>query len=287
MVRLSATHPLNIERLPAVGTSLAHDHDYYEISVILRGSAQHHTADGVQTIGPGTVVVIAPGGVHAFSQPKKMEVINIYYLAEWLAAGWREHWGEQGLVPLFLAQALFRRTDQPRPVVFTLNGRELAATENELQEISEELGSARPSPLFLKAAFLKFLVRLSRASNDRREDMPGAVWAAMHGIEASVENARPFDLISVLKAWPVSADHGSRLFRQATGLSPLEYYQRRRVQHACARLLDGGRTITEVALELGFSDAAHFSRLFRKYAGLTPRDYRRKYTVNAAAPTVA
>ncbi|HEY0820606.1 MAG TPA: helix-turn-helix domain-containing protein [Rhizobacter sp.] len=35
-----------------------------------------------------------------------------------------------------------------------------------------------------------------------------------------------------------------------------------------------GRSITEIALAFGFSNAAHFSRVFRAHTGLTPSDYR-------------
>jgi AraC-like DNA-binding protein/mannose-6-phosphate isomerase-like protein (cupin superfamily) len=278
-VRLSAARPLNLEWMRVVTENRPHDHDYYEICLVRRGRARHHTEDGEQELGPGTVMVVAPGGVHAFTRPKDLEVVNIYYLAEWLATGLREHWGERGLVPLFLAQALFRRPARPRPAVFQLTGTMTAAVEAELHDIRDELAAEQPSPLFMKAAFLKLLVRLSRACDQNGEDFSPAVWSVMQAIETCVENARPFDLGVLVRGWPVSADHGSRLFRRATGLSPLEYFQRRRIQHAGARLLDPERSITEVAMELGFADAAHFSRLFGKYAGLTPRAYREKYRV--------
>ncbi len=283
MVRLSATRPLNVE--PAVVTVdiAPHDHDYYEVSIVVRGRCRHHTADGTQELQPGSVIVIAPGGVHAFSRPRGVEFINLYYLAEWLAVGWREQWAERGLVPLFLAQVLFRRAEKPRPAVFRLDPRSAAAVGADLEEIQRELEAVHPSPLFIKAAFLKVLVRLSRAGDVSREEFSPAVWSVMQGVETCIENGRPFDQSAQLRAWPVTADHASRLFRRATGLAPLEYYQRRRVHHACARLLDRECTVTEVAMELGFADAAHFSRLFRKYAGLTPRAYRAKYQVEREA----
>ncbi|MDB6170020.1 MAG: AraC family transcriptional regulator [Verrucomicrobia bacterium] len=280
-MRLSATHPLNVEHVVLPHAIAPHDHDYYEVSVVVRGRCRHHTADGAQELEPGSTIVIAPGGVHAFSRPRGVEFINLYYLAEWLAVGWREQWAERGLVPLFLAQLLFRREGRPRPAVFRIDEKGAAAVGGELDEIERELHGPRPSPLFLKAAFLKVLVRLSRAADATGEEFSAGVWSVMQGIEANIENGRPFDQSAQLRAWPVTADHGSRLFRRATGLAPLEYYQRRRIHHACVRLLDHERTITEVALELGFADAAHFSRLFRKYAGLTPRAHRAKYKVGS------
>ena len=135
----------------------------------------------------------------------------------------------------------------------------------------------------MKAALLKVLVRLSRASLDGGDELPEMVWAAVQEIEFCVDNGRIFDLHALLRRWPVTPDHGSRLFRRATGLSPEEYFQRRRIQRACALLLDPATPATKVALELGFSDAAHFSRQFRQHMGFSPRDYRRKYAVATTA----
>lgn len=279
VVRLSASHPLNVEWMAVPGDIAGHDHDYYEVSFVRRGRARHQTKDGYLPLAPGSVVIVPPGGVHAFDRIKGMEVINLYYLAEWIAAGWREQWAERGLVPLFLAQALFRKPLPPRPAVLQLDVREAAKIESELEEIRDELVRERPSQLMLKAALLKVLVRLSRASVEGREEFPEMVWSVVEEIEACVDNGRMFDLHSLLRRWPVTPDHGSRMFRRATGLSPQEYYQRRRIQRACALLLDPANSATRVAFELGFADAAHFSRLFRRHMGLGPREYRRKYEV--------
>ncbi|MCW5549877.1 MAG: helix-turn-helix domain-containing protein [Opitutaceae bacterium] len=267
VVRLSASHPLNVEWLDVPGAIGAHDHDYYEISFVRRGQARHQTPDGYQALTAGSVVVVPPGGVHAFARTKGMEVINLYYLSEWIASGWREQWAERGLVPLFLAQSLFQKPETPRPVVLQLSAGEAARVEAELEEIRDELMRPRPSGLLLKAALLKVLVRLSRAGDAGADEFPEMVWSVIAEIELGVDHGKAFDLHALLRRWPVTPDHGSRVFRRATGLSPQEYYQRRRIQRACVLLLDPANAATRVALELGFADAAHFSRLFRRHMG--------------------
>jgi AraC-like DNA-binding protein len=50
--------------------------------------------------------------------------------------------------------------------------------------------------------------------------------------------------------------------------------------HAAARLLQSpGTTITDIALQLGYSDAAHFARAFKRIAGVTPLTYRQQFTL--------
>ena len=52
---------------------------------------------------------------------------------------------------------------------------------------------------------------------------------------------------------------------------------------ACRRLLadraQGHRSLTDIALSLGFQNMAHFSRVFRSHLGLSPSDFRRRAAV--------
>lgn len=74
----------------------------------------------------------------------------------------------------------------------------------------------------------------------------------------------------------LSVSRFSHLFKQATGVPPVEYFIRMRIQEAC-RLLDtttlSGKQIAE---QLGFDDPYYFSRQFKKITGLAPRHYREK-----------
>ena len=43
---------------------------------------------------------------------------------------------------------------------------------------------------------------------------------------------------------------------------------------ACQMLLESNRSVNEIALELGFSEAASFSRAFKRWTGFSPRGFR-------------
>jgi len=61
----------------------------------------------------------------------------------------------------------------------------------------------------------------------------------------------------------------ARQFRTMLGTSPHRYLIMRRLEKA-RRLLAGGRSLAETALDTGFADQAHFTRHFKKAYGLTP-----------------
>jgi YesN/AraC family two-component response regulator len=73
----------------------------------------------------------------------------------------------------------------------------------------------------------------------------------------------------------LSDDYLTACFRQEVGITPIAYLNRYRVQQAQRLLSDTDKTITEIAMEVGFSDSGYFSRVFRREVGVSPVTYRR------------
>jgi len=73
----------------------------------------------------------------------------------------------------------------------------------------------------------------------------------------------------------ISARYLQRVFAEV-GTTPSHFLLARRLDAAAAllRQLDKPRSVTEVALQCGFSDLSYFSRAFRRRFGLTARAYR-------------
>ena len=72
-----------------------------------------------------------------------------------------------------------------------------------------------------------------------------------------------------------SQSYCSEMFRQFTGMSPVQYLQTLRIQTA-AHLMDvTSMKINQVCLKVGITDPYYFSRLFSKTMGMSPKEYRR------------
>lgn len=63
-----------------------------------------------------------------------------------------------------------------------------------------------------------------------------------------------------------------RLFREYTGLSPVEYRNNLRMQSAKRMLMSGKYTVSEVAYACGFDNISFFSRSYKKKFGILPSD---------------
>lgn len=63
-------------------------------------------------------------------------------------------------------------------------------------------------------------------------------------------------------------------FRQATGHSPLEEIQIRRLECACEMLSSTNHTVEAIAAMCGYGSAVFLQKLFRRHMGVTPREWR-------------
>ena len=69
------------------------------------------------------------------------------------------------------------------------------------------------------------------------------------------------------------------LFRECTGVSPIDYVIRLRIARACDLLARTNTGIAEVAESVGYENRHHFHNTFKRLMGMTPGEYRRQKAV--------
>ena len=72
----------------------------------------------------------------------------------------------------------------------------------------------------------------------------------------------------------LSPFHFSRVFKQATGMSPLQFVTRQRITLAQQLIRETSRSLIQVALEVGYTSPSHFTKVFRRVTGVTPMEFR-------------
>jgi transcriptional regulator GlxA family with amidase domain len=69
----------------------------------------------------------------------------------------------------------------------------------------------------------------------------------------------------------------NRRFFDATGMSPMDYVHRLRIEEAKQMLETGDLPVEAIANDVGYEDASFLGRLFRRLVGVTPLAYRRRF----------
>lgn len=95
-------------------------------------------------------------------------------------------------------------------------------------------------------------------------------------IEYVNQNFTSFDLCrtQVADIFNISIYTLSRIFKENAGLGFKEYVLSKRLELSKALLMNTNKSITQITIEVGFSDPGYFSRIFKMTYGTTPSQFR-------------
>lgn len=132
---------------------------------------------------------------------------------------------------------------------------------------------------YLKSVFPYFLFQF--LSHDQilreRQNIPGWFTSLLNAMNKS-ENFIA-GLPALIQNANMSQEYLNRAFRRYIDMTPTEYINIKRVNHAAGLLLQKDKQIIEVSAECGFHNLSHFYRIFKKQFGSSPKkfvdDYKR------------
>jgi AraC-like DNA-binding protein len=188
---------------------------------------------------------------------------------------WTIHWmhflGEEATYYLTLLQ--------PEHPLLNVDPGLTAKVEWLFADASEALSNGfSPASLICAAQAARHILSLLFFSN--RAFVPGAADARQYGLETVIQfmkehvnEALPLPAMAARAG--ISVTHFSRLFRQQTGFSPMDYFIHLKIQRACRYLTLSQLSIKEISAQIGYEDPYYFSRIFRKVMGLPPAEYRK------------
>ena len=121
----------------------------------------------------------------------------------------------------------------------------------------------------------------------RRTQAPYSIFSARHdhgdaqilAIQEELENNldHSFNFDRLARSHGMGRRTMERHFKEATGLTPLAYLQRLRVEKAKHLLETGSASFDEISYRVGYQDNSFFRKLFVKYTSLLPREYRARF----------
>lgn len=86
---------------------------------------------------------------------------------------------------------------------------------------------------------------------------------------------RPLSLDELAGNVGVHPSYLVRLFRKATGLPPLAYFSKLKIETAQYLLRNTSQSVKAISEELHFCSPYYFSAAFRRHTGLSPSDFRK------------
>jgi AraC family L-rhamnose operon transcriptional activator RhaR len=252
-----------------------HTHSFFEVCYAVGGKGTFRTLNKDFPIGGGELFVAKPGDMHEIVSARRTP-LQIYFWAFTLVPTTGGGLGEA-------EQSVNRLLD-----AFIVSSRRMGAMSDSiqptLQMLTEEIaGSSAGCKMVIDALALKLLVETARCLTE------GAVPAevidpAPHSESEAIARtamrylrdnfSRQIEVRDVAAQVHLSERHLSRLFREITGVTVLEYLTNLRIEMASQLLLDKEIPIKQVARSVGYPDAHYFTTLFGKRTGMTPNVFR-------------
>jgi AraC-like DNA-binding protein len=157
----------------------------------------------------------------------------------------------------------------PDPMVIPAAPRLVALGEMLQAEAANDDPGATLAVEALSEAFAVGLIRSFGGPATTRARDP-RIGLAIDRIRSSY--GEPLSVGDLARSAGMSRYHFSRVFCDHVGSSPYRYLQDTRVERAAELLRSGRRSVTEVALTVGFQDLGRFGRAFRRRFGCAPSE---------------
>ena len=116
----------------------------------------------------------------------------------------------------------------------------------------------------------------SRKKSILKEEKIRKLNEGVQSAEKNVEKVKTYIETHFKEELTRNPDYLSKLFKKNTGSSLMDYVTKVRIERAKELLERTVLTISEIAIETGYSNTAYFTKMFKKYTnGVTPREYRK------------
>lgn len=277
-----------------------HQHSHYELFLILKGACRHIYRGSESTLIRGDIVLIPPHTPHAYRFQDTIALASCQFSSALMDAEWES-----------LLQSIDYRTLQTRargghgaqtlsrwergdtegslsPHAANINSQgiirlrqsECAQVEGYMLQLAAEQGARRYGYERMKRSLLEqIMVVVKRVQMRQFDNVDKASSWKEEMIERVLSRidehpAEAFDFERIAAAQHITHTYFRRVFKDITGLAPVEYLNRTRVLRALELLQMTDITIAEAAAEVGIYDANYFSRVFKKYLGYAPRYFK-------------
>ena len=247
--------------------SFFHRHRGMEITYCVQGSVKFDCGGRAYSIIPGNVFISRPGDVHRLRDNPKGS--KLY----WIFLDLPKH--DERMLGLDAAESkwLVRALKQLPRKAFSAPSEVGGCYERLFRVLDAEKPNSVARRLKLQAAVIQLLIALAEAGTMAVEGVRDVRFQALVD-RMRREPKKAFSMEETAKELRLSPNTVRARFKRFTGLSPQSFMMKCRIRKAQDLLREGKLSVTEIAMELGFSSSQNFAIRFRQETGRSPTEWR-------------
>lgn len=251
-----------------------HRHDYVEMLYMVTGQTVHHFPGKEPLIlSAGDVLLMGRNAQHAIERCGEGDVgVNLIIQPAFLDEAQRAIGSGNALGRFLLENIKQGKTGLP---YLHFRGGEHPSVEALMESLVCALVSPKPtSQRILKTSITLLLMYMLEYTDHLKMPPSGGNELVVSLLEEIRHRYAAVNLTEFARSHHVSAPYLSQTVRKATGLTPTQHLQRRRIDQAKKLLRDTDLSVTEVCYQVGYSNTSHFYQLFTQQCGMNPTEYR-------------
>ena len=247
----------------------AHNHDFYEMNIVLGGVGIHRIEDSGFSVKRGDVFVIPPGAVHSYSDSEHLEVYHVLFKKDFIRDNMAEAERAEGFLQ-FIEIEPFLRQNCDEAMFLHLDPSTLSRVMEELKCLDDGGGFDEESyvPLCTHSAwrilyYLSFLLskQRNREKSSKNKKYHRQILDTLEYIHQHFSDKITVE--SLAEKVYLSRSTLLRSFSDICGCSPTSYLNQYRVKRALELLESDEKSKTEIAHCVGFYDLSHMERAIK------------------------
>lgn len=146
-----------------------------------------------------------------------------------------------------------------------------------IEEMSEKQPDYTTCVTGLMTAILVEITRLCEHESPAQKSIPNSSMLSIHPALNYIHDnyMQQFTIELLADMCHLSVTHFRRTFNTIMGISPLEFINNTRIEHACLLLSSTDSSILEISELVGFHSVSSFNRAFVKLMDIPPREWRK------------
>lgn len=253
-----------------------HFHSFFEVYVLLKGSANHIIEGEAFELHPFDIVTLNNNTLHKTSyhegEPCQRVIFNFSYEA------FKKFFPDaiSSFNSLFVIEQPIYRFDNEIT-------EKLISFLNNIYKISKT--NAKTKNLSISTNFFDFLNTIFLYKDNNRytnNPLPSTADEKMHLIASYIHDHYSEDIgLTILsELFYLNSQYLSRQFKKTIGFTLIQYIQETRIKKAQVLLLDTKFKVTYIANHCGFGSLSQFNRVFSKVCNMSPTTFRKNNTLN-------
>jgi len=245
-----------------------HNHDFYEVNIVLSGKGTHQIENACFGVKTGDVFMIPPMVTHAYYDTNNLNVYHIILKKSFILSNREEFKGMPGFLQ-FIEIEPFIRQHCSREMFLHLSLEQLITLKADLSLIeengffdTEELVPLKNHTVWKMLYWFSVLLFKQTHNSDVKSDHDIEIIQCLEYIHQNYNEKITIELLC--EKLFLSRSTFLRRFQKVCGCTPMKYVSRYRCEKALEIMKYSNHSKTEVAQMCGFYDLSHMEASIKR-----------------------